>query len=153
MKPVLLVLALQLASVSMSVAAVDVTHFGAVPNDGKDDTEAFLAAFRAAQATGDKLIEIPKGRYNLRADGNPEHRYTLFSLTNVDGLSVRGKGAELMMHGNGAVFAFKECKNITVKGLTLDWERPPFSQGTVSAATTRYFDVQIEAGFPVQGGE
>jgi hypothetical protein len=134
-------------------SVVDVTHFGAVPNDGKDDTKAFLAAFHEAQSNGGKVIRIPKGQYNLRADGNLGNKNLLFSLTNMDGLIIRGEGAELMMSGNSAIFAFKECKNITLEGVTVDWERPPFSQGTVIATTPGYFDARIESGFPVQGGE
>jgi hypothetical protein len=110
-------------------AALDVTRFGAVPNDGKDDTAAFLAAFSAAQTNSVKRIEIPEGRYNLRADGNPINPNMLFSVTHTDGLTIRGKGAELMMTGNAGIFSFADCQNVTVEGLTFDWERPPFSQG------------------------
>ena len=141
-------------------SVVDVTHFGAVPDDGKDDTAAFLAAFHEAQSHGGRVIRIPRGRYNLRAEGdclraegNLGSRNPLFFLTNLDGLIIRGEGAELMMSGNSTIFAFKECKNITLKGVTVDWERPPFSQGTVIATAPEHFDVQVESGFPVQGGE
>ena len=56
---------------AVPVFALEVTRFGAVPNDGQDDTAAFLAAFKEAQAKSDKRIVIPRGRYDLRADGNP----------------------------------------------------------------------------------
>ena len=160
MKPLYLALVLLLAALTLSAcrsftpgSVVDVTRFGAVPNDGRDDTAAFLAAFHEAQVHGGKVIKIPKGRYNLRADGNLENKNQLFSLTNLDGLVIRGEGAELMMSGNSAVFAFKECKNITLEGVSVDWERPPFSQGTVIATAPDHFDVQIESAFLVQGGE
>jgi hypothetical protein len=35
----------------------------------------------------------------------------------------------------------------------MDWQRPPFSEGTVIATTPRYFDVKIPAAYPVKGGE
>lgn len=142
-----------MAGFILPVTALDVTQYGAVPDDGKDDTAAFLAAFRDAQAKGDKLILIPKGRYHLRADGNPLRRNVLFPVTRTDGLTIRGQGAELMMSGIAGIFSFTECQNITVEGLTVDWEHPAFSQGTVTASSSRQFDVQIENGFPVQGGE
>jgi hypothetical protein len=153
MKTALPTLFLGLLALTLSVAAVDVTQHGAIPNDGKDDTEAFLAAFSAAQTNSDKLIVIPAGRYDLRADGNPGDRGALFSLAHVEGLTVQGEKAEFMMKGYGTLFAFNQCKNITVKGLTVDWDRPAFSQGTVIAATPNSFDVQVETNFPVQGGE
>jgi len=138
---------------SLHVAALSVTDYGAVPNDGEDDTAAFLEAFREAQSNCDNLIQIPEGRYTLRADGNPKTRGVLFPVSNVNGLTIEGQGAELMMSGKAAIFFFEECQNIAVKGLTVDWERPPFSQGTVIASTPNSFDIQIEDNFPVEGGE
>jgi hypothetical protein len=154
MNPIYVLLtALLLILSSSRASALDVTSFGATPNDGQDDTAAFLAAFKEAQAKGDKRIVIPKGRYELRANGNPENRKVLFPLTGMDGLVIEGQGAELMMTGTAAVFSFEHCRNITVFGLTADWARPPFSEGTVIAASTNYFDVKIRDEYPVQGGE
>ena len=137
----------------LPATAVDVTRFGAIPDDGKDDTAAFLAAFQAVQTNETKLIEIPKGRYHLRADGNPRHQGMLFPVTRTDGLTIRGLGAELMMSGVAGVFYFTECRNIIVEGLTVDWARAPFSQGAVITNGVRQFDVLVEDDFPVSGGE
>lgn len=156
MKPlvrIVLAAVAMITGLTLPVAALDVTQFGAIPDDGKDDTRAFLAAFQAVQTNATKLIEIPKGRYDLRADGNPRNRGMLFPVTRTDGLTIRGQGAELMMSGIAGIFSFTECQNITVEGLTVDWDRPGFSQGTVIAASPKQFDVQVEAAFPVQGGE
>jgi hypothetical protein len=136
-----------------SLPALEVTQFGAVPDDGKDDTAAFLSALKEAQVKGDKRIVIPKGRYHLRANGNPERSDTLFPLSHLDGLLIEGQGAELMMSGSASIFAFSECANVTVRGLAIDWERPPFSEGTVIATTPRFFDVKVLDAYPVKGGE
>lgn len=133
--------------------ALNVSRFGAVPDDGRDDTAAFLAAFQAIRTNGDKRIIIPKGRYDLRADGNPERRDVLVPLARLKGLAIDGRGAELMMSGMGGLFAFSECRDVTVRGLSVDWQRPPFSEGTVIAAAPRHFDVKILNAYPVQGGE
>lgn len=138
---------------SFHAAALSVTDYGAVPNDGEDDTAAFLEAFREAQSNCDNLIQIPEGLYNLRANGNPTTRGVLFPVSHVNGLTIDGQGAELVMSGKAAIFFFEECQNIVVKGLTVDWDRPPFSQGTVIASTPDSFDIQIEDNFPVEGGE
>lgn len=136
-----------------SVFGLDVTQFGAVPDDGQDDTSAFLAAFKSAQAKGDKHIVMPRGQYNLRANGNPERPDTLFPMTHVRGMTLEGQGAVLMMSGVAAIFSFNECQEVTVSGLTVNWERPPFSEGTVITNTPRSFDVKILEAYPVQGGE
>ena len=135
------------------VYGLEVTRFGAVPDDGQDDTVAFIAAFKEAQAKGDKRVVIPKGRYDLRADGNPDRRDTLLPVARLDGLVIEGRGAELMMSGMAGVFTFVECKKLTVRGLTIDWQRPPFSEGTVVATAPRHFDVKVLDTYPVKGGE
>lgn len=45
----------------------DVTHvrFGAVPDDGKEDTSAIQAAIDAAAAAGGGVVLLPKGRYDV----------------------------------------------------------------------------------------
>ncbi len=128
---------------AVPIFALEVTRFGAVPDDGQDDTAAFLAAFKEAEVKGDKRIVIPKGRYDLRTDGNPARPDALFPIAGVDGLIINGQGAELMMTGKAAIFLFANCQNVTVRGLTVDWARPPFSEGTVIATAPRHFDVKV----------
>ena len=129
------------------------TSFGAKPDDGQDDTAAFLATFKEAKAKGWKRILIPKGRFELRANGNPESLDVLFPVAGIDGLAIEGHEAELMMTGQAAVFGFSHCRNVTLSGLTLDWARPPFSEGTVVASAARHFDVKVRDEYPVKGGE
>lgn len=46
---------------------IDVTRYGAVPDDGRDDTEAVLQALEAAHATdGPVVVRFPEGRLILR---------------------------------------------------------------------------------------
>ena len=46
---------------------VDVTRFGAIPNDGLDDTAAFQTALSAAHAVvGKVLVQVPAGSFHLR---------------------------------------------------------------------------------------
>ncbi len=136
-----------------STHAMDLSEFGAVPDDGKDDTAAFVAAFAAAQTNGATVIRIPPGKYLLRADGNPANPGNLLSLARRQNLTIEGQGAELLMTGSAGLFSFSECSNVTVLGLKIDWERPPFSEGTVVATAPRYFDIKILDAYPVKGGE
>lgn len=48
-------------------ATLDVTDFGAVPNDGQDDTAAILKAMAAADsAPGPAVLQFPAGRFIMR---------------------------------------------------------------------------------------
>jgi hypothetical protein len=74
----------------------DVTElpFGAVPNDGRDDTAALQRAVDAAGANGGGVVFLPVGRYDIHSD--PEAPWLTISQSNV---VLRGAGAD----GEGTV--------------------------------------------------
>ncbi len=132
---------------------VDVAGFGALPDDAKDDTAAFLEAFRQAKEAGASKVVFGPGRYDLTAGANPENAQVLFPLSGLDGVTIDGRGAELMVDGASGLFHFANCANVTLRGFTLDSVRAPFSVGHVIAAEPRWFDVRVADEFPVAGGE
>lgn len=72
-------------------AFVDVTEYGAVPGDGKDDWEAFTAAL-----SNGRTAYVPAGIYNI-------------NLAAHDGISMR-KGNKLIMHEGAVLQAMKSGK-------------------------------------------
>jgi len=68
----------------------DVTDdkFGAVPDDGKEDTAAIQAAVNAAAAVGGGVIYLPRGRYDVHP--SPDSPY--LQITS-DRIVLRGQGA------------------------------------------------------------
>ncbi|MCC6728444.1 MAG: hypothetical protein IT208_03805 [Chthonomonadales bacterium] len=133
--------------------AVRVTDFGALPDDEADDTAGVLAALDRCAESGARRLVFPPGRYRFRAGANPRSQSVLFPVTRLDGLTIEGVGAELVCSGITGVFAFDHCRSLRVRGLSIDWDRPPFSIGRVVAAAPRHFDVEMEEGYPVEGGE
>jgi len=133
--------------------AVDVTQFGARPDDDGDDTQAFVAAVDEIQSGSVRRLLIPPGRYHLTAGGNPKSPSVLFPFSKLDGLEIEGTGAELLVSGVTGLFLFDGCRNVSVRGLSFDSPRPAFSVGMVTASAARYFDVAVEPEYPVVGGE
>ncbi len=108
---------------------VRVTDFGAVPDDGKDDTQAILAALEECKRRAPCVLVFPKGRYDVHAGSNPRNRWVLFPVSGINGLTVDGKGSTLMVHGITGLFWFEKCADLTLRNLTVDCARPAFSQG------------------------
>lgn len=133
--------------------AVDVTQFGARPDDEGDDTAAFVAAVRAVHEGPARRLIIPPGRYRLSAGGNAGSPHVLLPFQGLEGVEIEGTGAELQVSGVTGLFSFGACRGVRVNGLTVDWPRPPFSAGLVTAASGRSFDVAVEPEYPVSGGE
>lgn len=132
---------------------IRVTDFGAVPNDGKDDTQAILAALEECKRHAPAVLVFPRGQYDVYAGSNPQNQSVLFPVSEITGLTVDGKGSVLMVHGITGLFWFGKCADLTLTNLIVDCARPPFSQGKVLFAEGNYFDVEIFPEFPVQGGE
>jgi parallel beta-helix repeat protein len=132
---------------------VDVTDFGAVAGDGKDDTAAVLAAIEQCRKSLPATLVFPKGRYDFFAGGNPQNKGTLFPIGDMNGLTIDGRGSEFLMHGSTALFWFGNCKGLGIRDFIVDWDRPPFSLGKVIAAEGNHFDVEVFPEYPVKGGE
>lgn len=132
---------------------VDVRSFGAVPDDGKDDTAAVARAIEHAAKTKARRLVFPRGRYDFHAGANPGNREAMMVFQDVDGLEIDGRGSEFRFHGLAQGMTFYRCSNIRVRNLTMDCERTPFSVGRVIASEGRSFDVEVEPEYPVRGGE
>lgn len=134
--------------------AILVTEFGALPNDGKDDTAGVLAALEKRSKINYTLsIVFPQGRYDFFAGSNPKDKNTLITASSIDNLTLEGCNVELIFHGLTGGFAFSNCKNLTLAGFSIDWDRPLFSTGTVIASEDNHFDIEIQPEYPVKGGE
>ena len=68
-------------------------------------------------------------------------------------LVVEGAGAEFIMKCDARPLAFDNCEDVTLRGPSIDWERPPFSQGVVISVGegSRSADIQIDSGYPIDG--
>ncbi len=68
----------------------DVTHvrFGAVPDDGKEDTMAIQAAIDAAEAVGGGVVFLPKGRYDIH-----QTKASPYLQIRSDHIVLRGQGS------------------------------------------------------------
>lgn len=148
---------LQLLSLVVCLLAAHVVAAGevvvkAAPNDGRDDTREFLAAIAACPKKHARLV-IPPGKYDLFAGQNPAHANTLLVFDGFEDLTIDGQGAELIFHGRTSCLGFGNCRGVTLRNLSIDWDRPPHSVGTVTAVGDKSFDVQVAPEFPVAGGE
>ncbi|RMH04852.1 MAG: hypothetical protein D6702_02085 [Planctomycetota bacterium] len=144
---------------------VSTADFGAVPNDGRDDTAALRraqAALRPAAAAGAEHLRLvlPPGVYDLDAaaavgrrwfvsnhDNGPLKRVAL-ALCGWRGLEIAGDGAELRCHGRLLPLALSDCEEVVVRGLAIDFARPHHSQGTVTAADADGFELAIGPEYP-----
>lgn len=136
-----------------TAGVIDVTEHGAVPNSGENAIEAVYAALEAARHVEEPVLLFPPGRYDIVIPANHPHGRIAIFVNGFQNLTIAGPGAELFFEGLTAPFLFDDCSSLTVKDIAIDWDRPPFLQGEVIATAERSFDVRMDSGFPVEGGE
>lgn len=124
-----------------------------------------LLAFLAPQARGDELnlqqlidnaiaskaqrVVIPAGVHRVAPSG----RHGAFHLyfNGINDLEVDGTGATLIFtHPDKNGIAFDNVSGLTLRGITVDYDPLPYTQGTVVAIGSNpvSYDVKLDAGYP-----
>ncbi|MDP6629547.1 MAG: right-handed parallel beta-helix repeat-containing protein [Kiritimatiellia bacterium] len=130
-------------------ATISVKNFGVAGDGTSDDGPAIRKAVEAATkgGPGTKLVFESKA-YRLGANkgGNGQIR-----LVDVDGLTIDGNGSTLLLHPQNGMFDVLKCRNVVIRGFTIDFDPLPFTQGTISSvdAGKGFFDLEFHKGYPL----
>lgn len=147
---------------------VSVEDFGAKPDDGVNDADALRAAAKYCREHPNTTLVFPAGVYDFSdpdaariereaIDGTygyglqvqrylfiPTKPYvTGLDFTGARNLTIEAYGAKLMVEGWMELLAFIRCKNVTVKGLQVDYKR----HNNIEAVITAIKGDIIEAEF------
>ena len=148
---------------------VDVTQWGAKPDDGKDDTKALRKAVEYACDHPGTTLYLPPGKYLLKdkealkleqevmqgkMGANPEKvvytpYYPYVKGLNFDGakhVTVKADRAVLMCEGWMEPVSLNRCEHVAIEGLSIDYVRKPFVSGEVVEIKPSCFEVQFSAG-------
>jgi len=110
------------------------------------ETDMTLAVRKALENAKDSNIKLvfQKGTYKFLPDyamdkyciitnhGNGIKKI-IFRFDTFNSVEIEGNRSEFIFHGQVAPFQFENCKNITVKNLSIDWDIPFSFQGEVMA--------------------
>lgn len=118
--------------------------------EAADAAPFFEAALARLPRRGGAVLHVPAGTWRFAAGEG-----VAVSVEGFEDLAIEGDGARLVFAGLRRPFAFSGCRAPAVRGLALDWERPPFSQGEVVAVGDggRAAEVRVDPQFPVDGSE
>jgi hypothetical protein len=133
-----------------SPPSLSIADLGARPGGNGDAAPFLKAALAKLPRRGGAVLRIPPGTWRFAQAGG-----VAVEVTGFENLVIDGSGARLLFKGRARPFVFTDCQAPVVRGLTLDWERPPFSQAEVVSvgAAGRAAEVRIDPEFPVDGSE
>ena len=113
-----------------------------------EDPAALQRSIEEAARGGFTDIVIPAGTYRL---GAPRDGRFYLRFAGLSGVTIDAAGVTLLRTDPrpGGVL-FENCRDVTLTGLTLVNETPPFTQGTIEAIAGggASYDLRIDAGYP-----
>ncbi len=131
---------------------INVSDYGAFPNDGVDDLKGIKDAIAWANLYSNLNnpveVRFNQGKYDVFPADNLDHT---FSINSVDCIVINGNNAEIINHNPMVgLMMFNGCGKVIVKDLSVDYDKLPFTQGMVTAVNTtnKTFDLNISEGFP-----
>ena len=121
--------------------------FGITPN-GNDAAPGLQRVCAALSAAGGGHLIFAPGDYVILATSG-----VAVSLSQLKNVTIDGNGAFFKFRGLCRPFYFRECSNVCIQNLTIDWVRPPFSQGDVVnlANGGKSIEVLLDAITPLDG--
>lgn len=136
----------------------DATEYGVTADDDADDSAAIqriIEEIKTLAADKTKVIKLPSGRLDFIELKNPvNYNHALF-VEGIDNLSIVGNDTEIMVWGTIGFypFQFTNCKNLLVKGISVDWGNLPFVMGTVESfdIDNKTAVIQVNEGYLLDG--
>ena len=91
---------------------------------------------------------IPPGTYRLTPE-IPDHAHIV--LKQAANFDLVANGVTILCETKNTALALWQCHNVTIEGLTIDYDPLPMTQGTITAITPGGFDFKIDDGYsPLQ---
>lgn len=90
-------------------------------------------------------VTIPPGEYRGNTAGG-----SFIWIQNAANLHIIANNVKMVCEKRVRALEFMNCSNITLEGLTIDYDSLTFTQGDVVRVGSNYVDVKIHAGYPVK---
>ncbi|MDP4226291.1 MAG: right-handed parallel beta-helix repeat-containing protein [Bacteroidota bacterium] len=152
---------------SASEKSKNILEFGAIPNDGLDDSKALKKATAFCRSHPGYTLVISPGTYDFKDSLAKDIEYKAISgfygedvqgvlfkpgapyvqaldFSGSKDISVIAEGATLCLDGWYEPVSIIGCKNFKIKGLSITYKRHPNTVGKIIQVGADYFDVDID---------
>lgn len=139
---------------------ISVATFGAVPDDGLDDTQAIRNAINAAIASNSpQIVQFQAGRYDLKVAGSSNFYIRLLNANNIilRGATINNEPATRLVRFNSGLenvtlpflLQIRFSKNVQVENLIFDNDPYYYTAGVVTEKTATTVTVDILPDHPM----
>ncbi|MDQ3813723.1 MAG: right-handed parallel beta-helix repeat-containing protein [Armatimonadota bacterium] len=112
-----------------------------------ESTADIRALLKNAVATRQARLVIPPGVYRI---GPEKNEGIILTIRQARNLEIVADGVTMVCTKRMRALMFEQCENVTLRGLTLDYDPLTFTQGKVVAMADDkgWLDIKIDAGYP-----
>jgi hypothetical protein len=133
----------------------DISSIGLRPGTNVDATPYLIKAIKICKEHSYTALTFPRGTYMFYPDKATAERFFILAhdhhdITNVGidlhemkNFIIDGNGSDFIFHGNMLPVSISDCRNITVRNFSIDFDKPFFTQALITEATPDYFDIQF----------
>lgn len=137
------------------------TEFGLKPGTMEDQSEAMRRALAALRAAPGSTLKLEKGEYHFRHNealrrnfhvsnhDQPVWHPVSLPLVDFHDVTIDGGGASFIFHGQLLPVLIQDSREVTLRGFSIDFERPHHSQATVTRIEREFYEMAIDsAAYP-----
>jgi hypothetical protein len=115
-----------------------------------------------AVSRGEREWRLPPGEHHIIGTYLPERfchvtnndhglKRILFDVEGADDFTLDGQGAKLIFYGAVLPIRIGNSRRVTVRNLTIDWQRPFFTQAVVTGSGPGWLSFSVDAdGYPLR---
>jgi hypothetical protein len=131
-----------ICSVISFAALITLISFGAEMRGEGGDVDALMKALAAAHVARNPTFAVPPAVYHFGRRS--------FTLDEFHNMEIDAQGSTFIFALRGGGVRLRRCRNLTLKNIYLDMEKPPFIQGTIRSVDrrNRTIDFAVDDGFP-----
>ncbi len=127
---------------------LNVTDFGAIPDDGQNDQPAIQACFNEAASSSEPVkILFPKGVYHLGTSVDHAKPSRALRLVKASQVHIDGQGATLLITNPSlGLMAIEQSQKIIIERLEIDYQTLPWISGKIIHINPRTgsFDLKLD---------
>ncbi|MCH5329977.1 MAG: right-handed parallel beta-helix repeat-containing protein [Alistipes sp.] len=129
---------------------VRISEFGLRPYSHTDAASAIREALETCRKVNARVLLFDEGRYDIWPEGSQRREWFISNtssesecpskvktvgvlIENMHGLTIDGRGAELIFHGSMITFGITGSSGITLKNLRTDFARPAMTEFRIVA--------------------
>jgi hypothetical protein len=138
---------------------IHASDFGVRSNSFENVATAIQKAIDACKAKGDAVLMLPGGRIDIWPEGAakrelyisnstendelPKVKNIAFLFEDCKNITLDGNNTLVILHGKMVSFAILNSRNIKIKNIRFDYERPTISELTIKSVTDNSVEAEI----------